>query len=81
MSTICAQLPSGIRPTGIVLTSACISARMSLVPMVQGAAVRASDVAALIAVKDNDFGGYTGPIAGLLVIGVIIALLTPAVKD
>lgn len=29
----------------------------------------------------QDFGGYTGPVAGLVIIGIIIALLTPPVKE
>jgi hypothetical protein len=34
-----------------------------------------------LAAKESDFGGYVLPVAGLLVIGIIIALLTPPVKD
>ncbi|GAB5035953.1 Hypothetical protein NocV09_03200010 [Nannochloropsis oceanica] len=35
----------------------------------------ASDV--LIAAKDTDFGGYTGPIAGLITLGALIIVLAP----
>lgn len=35
----------------------------------------ASDV--LIAAKDTDFGGYTGPIAGLITLGALIVVLAP----
>lgn len=55
--------------------------RMSLAPIVQTIAFKASEASQLIAVKDGDFGGYTGPIFGLLIIGVIIAVLTPPVKE
>lgn len=35
----------------------------------------ASDV--LLAAKDTDFGGYTGPIAGLITLGALILVLAP----
>lgn len=53
---------------------------MSVVaPVVDQTIMRASDV--LIAAREADFGGYTGPVIGLLIIGVIIAVLTPPVKE
>lgn len=55
--------------------------RMSLGPISQEVAVKTSDSAMLIAAKVNDFGGYTGPILGLLIIAVIIAVLTPPVRE
>jgi hypothetical protein len=35
----------------------------------------ASDI--LLAAKDTDFGGYTGPIAGLITLGALILVLAP----
>lgn len=55
--------------------------RMSLAPLAQTVALKSSEAAQLIAAKDGDFGGYTGPIIGLLIIGIIIAVLTPPVKE
>lgn len=55
--------------------------RMSLAPLSQEAVAKASESSMLIAAKVNDFGGYTGPILGLLVIAVIIAVLTPPVRE
>lgn len=55
--------------------------RMSLAPLAQTVAFKTSDAATLLASKDGDFGGYTGPIVGLLIIGIIIAVLTPPVKE
>lgn len=55
--------------------------RMSLAPLVQNVTMKTTDAAMLIASKDGDFGGYTGPIIGLLIIGIIIAVLTPPVKE
>merc|ERR1711988_474864 len=42
-----------------------------------------SDVAnnLLIASKETDFGGYTGPIAGLLTIGGLIVVLAPPLSN
>lgn len=57
------------------------TSRMSLAPVADVAMSRLSQVAVSIAAKDGDFGGYTGPILGLLAIGIIIAVLTPPVKE
>lgn len=54
---------------------------MSMAPVVEQAVVRAADVASLVAAREADFGGYTGPIVCLLIIGVLIAVLTPPVKE
>lgn len=54
---------------------------MSMAPLANQVVVKASDVATVIAAKESDFGGYTFPVIGLLVIGIIIAVLTPPVKD
>lgn len=54
---------------------------MSLAPLVQDVVIKTNDTALMLATKDGDFGGYTGPIIGLLIIGVIIAVLTPPVKE
>lgn len=54
---------------------------MSLVPLVNDVVIKASDTAMLMASREVDFGGYTGPAVGLLIIGIIIAVLTPPVKD
>lgn len=58
-----------------------VSPRMSLAPLAQTVALKTSEAAQLIAVKDGDFGGYTGPVIGLLIVFVIIAVLTPPVKE
>ena len=63
------------------MSNATTFIRMSIAPVVNQAIVKVSNVATLIATKNEDFGGYTGPILGLLVIGVIIAVLTPPVKE
>jgi hypothetical protein len=34
----------------------------------------------LVASKETDFGGYTGPVAGLLTIGALIVLLAPPLQ-
>lgn len=39
------------------------------------------DAVTTLASNESDFGGYLLPILGLLTIGVIIALLTPPVKE
>jgi len=55
---------------------------MSVVPAVNEAIVRVSDLTPqLLAAQESDFGGYTLPALGLLTIGVIIAVLTPPVKE
>ena len=54
---------------------------MSLAPVAQNVALKANEIALMVSAKDGDFGGYTGPIIGLLVIGIIIAVLTPPVKE
>lgn len=53
---------------------------MSLAPIAQNA-VGAVQNAGILLARDGDFGGYTGPIIGLLTIAVIIAVLTPPVKE
>lgn len=53
---------------------------MSLAPIAQSA-VGAVQNAGILLARDGDFGGYTGPIIGLLTIAVIIAVLTPPVKE
>lgn len=53
---------------------------MSLAPVAQNAAGAVHNAAVLLA-RDGDFGGYTGPIIGLLTIAVIIAVLTPPIKE
>lgn len=55
--------------------------RMSLAPLSQNVSAKVLETAQLIATKDGDFGGYTGPIIGLLIIGIIIAVLTPPIKE
>lgn len=56
--------------------------RMSVAPVVNEAIVRVSEVTPrLLAAQESDFGGYTLPVLGLLTIGIIIALLTPPVKE
>lgn len=55
--------------------------RMSVAPLVETGIANVSEVSHLIAAQVNDFGGYTGPVLGLLAIGVIISVLTPPVKD
>ncbi|PXF47864.1 hypothetical protein BWQ96_02250 [Gracilariopsis chorda] len=55
--------------------------RMTLAPLAQQVSLRLNDAAILLSAKDVDFGGYTGPIIGLLTIAVIIAVLTPPVKE
>lgn len=50
---------------------------MSLDPVVASI----SNSLVTLGAADGDFGGYTGPVAGLVIIGVIIALLTPPVKE
>lgn len=55
--------------------------RMSLAPLAQQVALKASDAGTLLAAREVDFGGYTGPVIGLLIIGIIIAVLTPPVKE
>ncbi|KAK1870033.1 hypothetical protein I4F81_012496 [Pyropia yezoensis] len=62
--------------------SAAVSRRttgpvMSLDPVVASI----SNSLVTLGAADGDFGGYTGPVAGLVIIGVIIALLTPPVKE
>ncbi|CAN8067746.1 unnamed protein product [Agarophyton chilense] len=57
------------------------SARMNLAPVAQEVSVKLNEVALVLASREGDFGGYTGPILGLLTIGVIIAVLTPPVKE
>lgn len=42
---------------------------------------RVAEMSNLLASKESDFGGYTGPVLGLLIIGIIIAFLTPALKE
>lgn len=54
---------------------------MSLAPVVQDVALKVNDAAVLVATQEGDFGGYTGPVLGLLAIGVIIAILTPPLKE
>lgn len=54
---------------------------MSLVPFTNEAGAKALNIASVIATKDSDFGGYTGPIVALLIIGIIIAVLTPPIKE
>lgn len=66
---------------GWSLSRALCLCRMSLAPLAQTVALKSSEAAQLLAAKDGDFGGYTGPIVGLLIIGIIIAVLTPAVKE
>ncbi len=55
--------------------------RMSVAPMLDAGAAQVGDISQLLAAQVNDFGGYTGPVLGLLAIGIIIAALTPPVKD
>lgn len=54
---------------------------MSLAPLAQNVVGKTLETAQLLAAKDIDFGGYTGPVLGLLLIGIIIALLTPPLKE
>lgn len=54
---------------------------MSLAPVAQDVALKVNDAAMLFIAKDGDFGGYTGPVLGLLAIAVIIAVLTPPLKE
>jgi hypothetical protein len=35
----------------------------------------------MIASKETDFGGYTGPVAGLLTIGALIVVLAPPLSN
>lgn len=53
---------------------------MSLAPITSNAAASFHNATVILA-RDGDFGGYTGPIIGLLIIAVIIAVLTPPVKE
>lgn len=50
---------------------------MSLMDSVDVSAVQEVATNLLLASKETDFGGYTGPIAGLLTIGAIILVLSP----
>lgn len=54
---------------------------MTLAPVAQEVSLRLNEAAIVLSAKDGDFGGYTGPIIGLLTIAVIIAVLTPPVKE
>eukprot|EP00189_Rhodosorus_marinus_P006840 CAMPEP_0113953850 /NCGR_PEP_ID=MMETSP0011_2-20120614/84_1 /TAXON_ID=101924 /ORGANISM="Rhodosorus marinus" /LENGTH=51 /DNA_ID=CAMNT_0000962629 /DNA_START=186 /DNA_END=341 /DNA_ORIENTATION=+ /assembly_acc=CAM_ASM_000156 len=42
---------------------------------------KAMDVFMTVASKESDWGGYTGPVVGLLSIVAIIAILSPPLKD
>lgn len=75
--------------TSFAPRTAAISAR----PVVAARAARAAPTMALapppapvldflaLAAKEGDFGGYILPVLGLTTVGIIIALLTPPVKD
>ncbi|KAJ8904588.1 hypothetical protein NDN08_001106 [Rhodosorus marinus] len=39
------------------------------------------DVFMTVASKESDWGGYTGPVVGLLTIVTLIAILSPPLKD
>lgn len=54
---------------------------MSLAPVTQDVVLKVNDAAMLFIAKDGDFGGYTGPVIGLLTIAIIIAVLTPRLKE
>lgn len=45
------------------------------------AASRVLEVVTTIAAKEADWGGYTGPVVGLLSIFAIILVLSPPLKD
>mmetsp|Transcript_19839 Transcript_19839/g.28884 ORF Transcript_19839/g.28884 Transcript_19839/m.28884 type:complete len:84 (-) Transcript_19839:54-305(-) len=42
---------------------------------------RAMDLFMTVASKESDWGGYTGPVVGLLTIAALIAVLSPPLKD
>lgn len=54
---------------------------MSLEPVATAVTMKASDAAVILSSSVADFGGYLGPAVGLLIIGIIIAVLTPPVKE
>lgn len=57
---------------------------MSLAPVIDSASAVVADASLQsvnLAATVGDFGGYTGPVLGLLAIGVIIAVLTPPLKE
>ncbi|EWM22240.1 hypothetical protein Naga_100597g5 [Nannochloropsis gaditana] len=77
MAAVILSLSSAfVPPTPRMTRQARTVSKMTPMDVVSTESIQAaSDV--LLAAKDTDFGGYTGPIAGLITLGALILVLAP----